>query len=440
MRNAIIFVVTLSVILGILFWRFNDLIFNKLNQRNQENKTEEIIFWGLFDEPDIYRALIDAYQNDHPNIKITYSKQSLLNYRPRVQTQIRSGEGPDIFMIHSSWLSMFENDLAAAPVTIYPPLTFDQDYYPMIKDNLVIEGQVYGVPVGIDGLALYYNEDLLKFANVLVPTTWQQFLDGARKITVKNSQGQIETAGAALGTASNVDFWPEILGLLFLQQPEANLSSPGNKRGADALRFYTSFVTDPNNKTWDTTLPSSTQMFTQGKLAFYFADSQKADEIRKANPGLNFKVAPVPQLPGGEVNWGGFWIWVVADNQKTNETWQFLKYLSSAGSLQILYQEETQNQKVGKAFPRKDMAGLLVNNPVLGAFISEAPTMKSWYLNSQASDQGINDEIIAFYQEVVNNIIMKGSDPQATLLGMDVKIKGIIDKYIKPVTSTPTKK
>jgi ABC-type glycerol-3-phosphate transport system substrate-binding protein len=439
MRNAVIIVIVLSIILGIIFWRYSDSIFSTLNQQNQGNKKVELIWWGLFDEEQTYQPLIDSYQLEHPNVKITYVKQSLINYRPRLQTQIRAGQGPDIFMIHSSWIPMFKGDITPAPSVIFSALTFSKDYYPVIKDNLVIDNQILGIPVEVDGLALYYNEDLLKFANVTPPKTWQQFLDGARKVTVKNQQGQIETAGTALGTTTNVDFWPEILGLLFLQQPDSNLASPGNKSGGDVLKFYTSFVTDPNNKTWDVTLPSSTQMFINGKLAFLFANSKKAEEIRMVNPNLNFKVIPVPQLPGGEVNWGGFWVYSVANKPNSTEAWLFLKYLSSAQSLQLLYQNQAQNQIIGRAFPRKDMADLLQNDTVLGAFISEAPTMKSWYLNSDAKDQGINDEIVNLYQNAVDGVVNKAADPQGVLQGMDTKIKSIIDKYTKPVVPTSTK-
>lgn len=402
------------------------------NTPTQENKQINLTWWGLWDEEPLYRSLIDNYQTDHPDVKITYVKQSKINYRPRLQTQLRAGQGPDIFMIHSSWMPMFRGDLVESPESVFPVTEFKQVYYPVMSDNLIISKNVYGIPVEIDGLALYYNEDLLKFANVVPPKTWQEFLDGARKITVKNQQGQIETAGAALGATSNVDFWPEILGLLFLQQPDTNLTSPGNKSGGDVLKFYTSFITDPQNKTWDITLPSSTQMFTDGKLAFYFANAKKADEIRKANPNLKFKVVPVPQLPGGETNWGGFWAYSVAGKLNVAAAWQFLKYLSSPQALQILYQQQTQNESVGQAFSRRDMAQLLTNDPILGAFIAEAPTMKSWFLNSEASDAGINDEVIVLYKEAVDNVL-QGKDPQASLQGIDVKIKQIIDKYSSPV-------
>jgi len=438
MRNLIIVVIVISIILGVIFWRFGDTIFNSINKPNPENQPVNLTWWGLIDEETAYKTIIAGYVTDHPNVKIAYSKQSGLNYRPRLQTQLRANQGPDIFMIHSSWVPMFTGDLAAAPEAIFPTNDFVSMFYPIVKDNLVVANRVYGIPMEVDGLGLYYNEDLLKFAGVTPPKTWQQFLDSARKLTVKNELGQIQTAGAALGTATNVDNWSEILGLLFLQQPSTTLASPGTKGGGDVLRFYTSFVIDPQNKTWDVTLPQSTQMFIDGKLAFYFGDTKKATEIQNANPNLKFKVIPVPQLPGGDVNWGGFWAYSVSTKPNFNEAWKFLQYLSTPQAMQVVFQQNTQNQAVGSAFPRRDMAGLLVNDPALGAYINEASTMKGWYLNSNATDSGINDEVITLYKQAVDKVL-QGIDPEQSLLGMDVKIKAIIEKYTKPI-AIPTKK
>lgn len=431
-------VVVISVVLGIIFWRFGDAIMSSINKPNPENQQITLTVWGLFDEESIYKNIIASYEQANPNIKIIYTKQSPLNYRPRLQTQLRANQGPDIFMIHSSWLPMFTGDLAASPETIIPTNTFISSFYPIAKDSLVVNNRVYGMPMEIDGLAMYYNEDLLKFGGVDVPKTWQQFLDAARKLTVKNETGQIQTAGAAMGTATNVDNWPEILGLLFLQQPSTLLTSPGSKGGGDVLKFYTSFVIDPQNKTWDVTMPQSTQMFEEGKLAFYFADSKKAGEIQMANPNLKFKVAPVPQLPGGDVNWGSFWSYAVAVKPNFTEAWKFLQYLSTPQAMQVIYQEKTQSLSVGSAFPRRDMANLLASDPVLSAFVAEAPSMKGWFLNSNIADSGINDEVIALYGTAVNNVL-QGVDPQQSLAGMDTKIKAIIDKYSKPISPTPKK-
>src|SRR5207253_354190 len=118
---------------------------------------------------------------------------------------------------------------------------------------------------------------------------------------------EITTAGAAMGLTSNVDNWSDIIGLLLLQQG-VNPEDPGTPAVAEVIRFFTGFVTDPTRKTWDLKMHPSTQSFAENRLAFLLAPSWRALELRQANPTLNFKVVPVPQLPGRTaIGWASFW-------------------------------------------------------------------------------------------------------------------------------------
>lgn len=398
-----------------------------------------LVYWGLWEDETVLRPVIEAYEQSHPNVKITYTQQTILNYQSRLQTQLRAGQGPDIFKIHDSWLPMFTGDLAPAPLSVFTQTDFSKTFYPMAKETLVFGDKIYAVPLEVDGLELYYNEELLKSVSVLPPKTWQEFVDSAKKITVKNQQGEILTSGAALGTTANVDYWPEIIGMLFFQQPKASLTAPATDSGAEVLRFYTSFVTDPRSKTWDTTLPSSTQMFAQGKLAFYFAPARQAQVLKEINPNLQFKTTPVPQLPGTNVDWGEFWVESVSSRStKQKEAWEFLKYLSSSPGLQLAYQQQSQKQ-IGRPFSRVDMADLLSTDPILGTFISRAPYYKGWYLNSGTQDGGINDEIIRAYKQAVD-ATLAGSNALDALRATGEAINQTLAKYTpRPITSIPNK-
>jgi multiple sugar transport system substrate-binding protein len=438
MKNLVIVVVVLAVVLGILFWQFGSKISQFAGNQNNENQEVSLIWWGLFDEETVVRPLIEAYEKENPKVKIQYVKQNELNYRTRVQTQIRAGQGPDVFTFNSSWAPEFIYDLVPAPQAIMTAADFEKTYYPFVKDSLVYGTSVLGLPQDLNGLALFYNEDILKAANVKPPKNWQEFLDSSRKMTVKNTAGQIQTSGAALGTTTNIDYWQDIISFLFFQQVDADLASPANKGGVDVLRFYTSFVTDPQNKTWDTNLPSAFEMFSRGKLAYYFADSGQANEIIAANPELKFKTAPVPQFPEKEANFGTSMVLGVANKPNALEAWKFVKYLSSPQSSQIFYQQQTQNQAVGSIFPRRDMAELLTNDPILGAFVKEAPTMKSWYLQSKAKDNGLVDEINSLYKTAIDQTLA-GDDPLTSLEAISPKITEAVNKYTKPVAPTVKK-
>lgn len=426
MRKAIILVLIFSLGLGVLFWKYSASFFKTTEE---EPKIVNLTYWGLREEDTSIRPVIQEYERTHPNTKITYVKQSTLNYRTRVQTQIREGQGPDIFEIHESWVPMFLESLSAAPESVLTIPEFTQTYYPVVKESVTFKNKIYALPLEIDGLALYYNEEILKGVGASVPKTWEEFQNTARKVTVLNQQGQIQTAGAAIGATANIDYWPEILALLFFQQPGSNLHTPNTKEGADVLTFYTSFIIDPSRKTWDVNLPTSTKMFTDGKLAFYFAPANKAQYIKETSPQLPFKTAPVPQLPGRSVALGSFWVDGVSNkspNQK--EAWEFLKYLSSPETLQFLYQQQTQTKLFGRPFPRVDMANLLISDPLRGAFIAQAPYYKAWYLNSNTQDAGINEEMIGLYSQAVEGVL-QGKDAQTSLQSITPGIGQIIAKY-----------
>lgn len=430
MKKIILLVILLATLLGVGFWWYSTIYL-----KSQTPKEVKLTVWGLWDEEAIVKPVFESYQKSHPNIKITYVKQSLLNYYPRLTTQLRSGSGPDVFTIHNSWLPMMRTDLAPAPSSIISFGDFSKAFYPMAKETLTLNNRVYGLPTEVDGLVMYYNEEILRGVNAVVPKDWQEFSQVAKKVTVVSQDGQIQTAGAAMGSTNNVDFWPEIIGMLYFQQPNADITSPNQGKGPEVIQFYTDFITDPRKKTWDTNLPTSIKMFAEGKLAFYFAPARKAQEIKILNPNLQFKVALVPQLPAApgaaekKIAWGGFWAQAVSFRSASSpEAWELVKYLNTPQVLQVLYQQHLQARELGSPFPRVEMANLISSHPVFSPVIIQAPYYKSWYLNSNTSDGGINDDIIENFKGAIDGVLA-GQEPKAMLYNTSVGINRVIKSY-----------
>src|SRR3990172_13211786 len=212
----------LSIVLGFIFWKFspNIALFNKPKPQGPVTLT----YWGLWEDDNLIKPVISEYQKQNPKITINYERKSSLNYRTRVQTQIREGVGPDVFRIHNSWLPMFQSDLAAAPQSVFTISDYKTMFYPVAADSFTKGNIIYGAPMEIDGLALFINEEMLNGVGGQPPRNWQEFIDTATKMTVRDASG-VQTAGAALGSASNVDHWPDIIGLLLLQQPGVDLNN-----------------------------------------------------------------------------------------------------------------------------------------------------------------------------------------------------------------------
>lgn len=364
-----------------------------------------LTYWGLWEPEAIYQTAIADFKKTHPNVTIKYLKQSPQNYLERVVTALAKNDGPDIARVHNSWVPTLKNNLAPVPASVFTVATFKNTFYPVMVSDLIVNNQIWAIPLEYDGLALYVNDDILKAAGQTVPTIWDGesgFLSVARKLTVKDANNRIVTAGAAMGTASNVDHWPDILALMMLQA--------GDKYNADALNYYAAFAT--GNRTWDETLDHSTLAFANGKVAMYFGPSWRYFDIKQINPNLNFRLAPVPQLVGGTtVNYASYWVEAVSKkspNQKL--AWEFLQFISSKDELAKLYTAEAALRGFGEPYSRMDMANLLAADPVVGPYIKAAPTAKSWYLASFTGDgdTGINSRIAKYYVDAINSVVKNG--------------------------------
>ena len=177
MKKIIIIALSLAIIVGFLWWKFGPNLFQKSGPKGPV----ELTYWGLWEEEDLLRPLILQFESQNPNIKVNYVRQSSVNYKSRVQTQVREGTGPDVFRIHNSWMPMFEADLYPAPSDILTPDEFGKTFYPVAKDSLVKNSQILAVPMEIDGLALYYNEEILNGVGGQVPKSWQEVINTAIK-------------------------------------------------------------------------------------------------------------------------------------------------------------------------------------------------------------------------------------------------------------------
>jgi multiple sugar transport system substrate-binding protein len=100
-----------------------------------------------------------------------YTMQNPKNYRSRFLTAGSQANSPDIVRIHNTWLPMLKKDLTPAPDTVLNVSDLTT-YYPMVQKNFVSAGKIYALPLEIDGLALFYNEDIFKETGASPPSDW----------------------------------------------------------------------------------------------------------------------------------------------------------------------------------------------------------------------------------------------------------------------------
>jgi multiple sugar transport system substrate-binding protein len=375
------------------------------------------------------QSLIDGFERENPNITIQYSQQDIKQYRERVLTRIADGNGPDIFRFHNSWYPMYASVLLPLPTDTITTTDFQKTFYPVMQKDLIKNGAIYGIPLEIDTLSLYVNTQLFQAAGLKPPTNWNDFISDARAMTVKDSDGKIKTAGAALGSFDNVTHAPDILSLLFLQNGVDPLKiQDSSDRAANALSFYTDFDTDSNN-VWDNTLDSSILAFSKGNLAMYFGYSWDYFTIKQDNPNLNFQIVPVPQLPGQNVNMASFWAEGVSVKSKhQKEALLFMKYLAQKSTEEGLYAEQAKTRTFGEPYARVDLGSTLKSNPVLSTVVQEAPTAFSSPFVDSTYDNGLNQELNTYLGNAVN-AVLNGDSPQTAITTLSQGVTQVLQKY-----------
>lgn len=401
-----------------------------------------LTYWGLWEGKEIIQPILDDYKRTHPTITVEYIKEDPQQYRERLQAVIGRDEGPDIFRFHNTWIPMLIGDLAPLPKTIYSDGEFTTSFFPIAASDLKVNGNFYGLPLEIDGLVLFYNEDILKNANVSVPSSWVDIQNAAIRLTVKENE-RIVTSGIALGLADNIEHFSDILALMMLQngvdlnKSLFTCSDPQVKSCAtEALSFYHRFAEAPNN-TWDETLENSIVAFARGRVAMIFAPLWQIDTIRAINPNLNFKTAKLPQLPCNTqncpiINWASYWVEGVSGKSKNkDEAWAFLKYLSSPEVMKKYYGLQVQvRQVLGEPYSRVDLANSLRDNTYVAPLLEMAPTMKSFQLASRTSDgeTGLNTLLIKYMKDAVNSL-SQGVSPETALQTADSGFKQSFSRF-----------
>lgn len=399
-------------------------------------KEATITYWGLWESDETLRSLIFDFEAKNPLIKVQYIKQSPKQYRERLQSAINRNEGPDVFRFHNTWVAMLKNQFSLVPPTVMTSSEFTSTFFPVIVNDLVAGQSIFGLPIMIDGLGLYINEDLFATAGVTPPTSWTEVINIVPRLTVKNGS-TIVTSAIALGTTTNVEHFSDILALMFLQNG-ASLTTLKGKEAEETLVFYKKFA-DPNDPlyTWSDGIDMSVSAFAAGRVAMILAPSWRAHDIKEMNPNVRFKIVPVPQLPGNDVAWASYWVEGVSAKSKYQEqAWEFTKYLTSAEGASRLYTEGSKTRMFGEPYARIDLANTIMDDPFTGAYVKQAKIARSFPLASRTYDNGLNDRLIKYLEDAVNG--MATSAPSKVLETASAGFRQILSTYGLITAAAPT--
>lgn len=371
------------IIIGVLVIFAVVIVFGLRNPKPKQQKID-LTMWGIFDNSDVWRKLIGEFRGKYPNINIHYIKKNFDTYEGDLINSMAAEDGPDIFIIPNNWVVKHSDKLKPAPDGSIGLKQYQDTFVDAVFQDFVSPNKkIFGIPLYMNSLVLYWNKDLFAQAKIPnPPKTWKEFVNDVQFLTEKDENGNIVQSGAAMGTAKNVNRACDILTLLMLQNGFKIIDLPHKKTDLNSdnfqkiLGFYTDFA-NPNSQayTWNMQQHYSIDAFAEGKVAMMFNYSYLVPILRTKEPYLNFGLSAFPQLENTQrkiylAHYRGL---VVSRHcQSPQAAWTFLLWLSQK-------QHSLEYLKLTQQAPaRRDLMPQFIQDLNLGVVAQESINAVSW--------------------------------------------------------------
>src|SRR5690606_13096251 len=126
-------------------------------------------------------------QNVREHVTVAYQMRDPRQHFETIRARLSTNDTPDIVRVHATWVPYLTDLLEPLPSSIMSVSEYSNTFYPVVSKDLVINNNVYGMPLGLDGLALVYNADMLARAGYdAPPANWDDFEAFVGPLNIRN--------------------------------------------------------------------------------------------------------------------------------------------------------------------------------------------------------------------------------------------------------------
>lgn len=252
-------------------------------------EAEAVTIWYYWETEGHQVALdqvIQEYNSSQSNYEVSAKYVPFADFKKQLSIGASADELPDIAILdspdHASYVEM----------GIFEDITgkFDVgNYYEGTVNSCTVDDKLYGVPFGVNCLALYYNEDMLSAAGCEVPTTWDELMTTAKALTTDS------VTGLALCSVQNEEgtfnFVP------WLWSTGATSYDINNENGIRALAFIQSLINEGvmSKECINWTQGDVMNQFIAGNVAMMENGPWQIPTMQSEAPDLNWKVTLIPK-------------------------------------------------------------------------------------------------------------------------------------------------
>lgn len=368
--------------------------------------------WVMGDDGKNFSNLVQDFTKN-TNIKVEVDAIPWGSVNEKLTTAVASGNGPDVMQVGLSLLSTFQAAGALLDINQYvaahPNLKTENFLDAVSADKLNPAGKVLSVPWISDTRILFYRTDILSQVGFSTPPkTWTQLRDYAVKLAARG-KGQYGYYIPQWDAPLPIQFTWQAGGKVVDSSGKVTFDTPEFKQAAD---FYTSFYRQnlvPTASDFD-----QTQGFISGVTPMLISGPYLAKAIADQAPDLAGKwaVTTLPTEKAGTALFAGSNLGIWSKSTNVEASLKLLDYLSEPATQLKWYKVNGELPTVKTALADASLA----SDPNVAVYTKQLqnaqllPVVPAW------------DQIQKKLLDSLNNIALKGADPNATLaqLNQDV--------------------
>jgi len=365
---------------------------------------------------DAMNQLIEQFEAANPDIDVVQETFPYDGYQQQVAASLPAGQGADVAQLFYGWLPTWERAgyVVPLPEQYFDAAQLDAEFAPMAQAAKV-DGVWYGLPTAVRSLALFYNVDMLAEAGYdAPPATWDEFVEIAKALTVKQGQRFVQVGYGFAPTGQDHHLLREVLIRQFGGVPYSDDGTEvtyDSEEGVEALAFYTSWVTEhefavpefvPGNNGYRDGFRQLENIAMIVDGSFAIGDVQKVE--------FNWGVTELPTLDNGlQSNFGSFFMNALTPNAasdpaKLEAAAKFLEFVTSDDAMRLWL------DVVGELPARKSLIAdpELAADPVFGPFVR---ALDYAHATIFVDETGQRDVMV----DAINTVVLQGTSPADAL-------------------------
>lgn len=296
-------------------------------------------FWGSETRRPIIEKIIEDFNSSQDRIEVKHTFLPWGDIWTKNIASISAGNPADVIINDINSVTSRAANNQVMDITEWVKAdNLEETFYPELYNTVVYQDKIYALPFVTDTRLLFYNKDAFEEAGLdpeKPPATWAELEEFAKKLDKKNGNSFERVGFHPLWGNFGADGW-----LLNADEGRSYFDEEGNPivntpKKIEALKWIRSWndrLGQSNVEAYQAEFGTQqAHPFLSGKIAMYVDVATFYTQIRDYGDGMNFGVAPIPEMEEGSGHHsvgGGFVAEIPQGSDNPEEAYEFLKYLT----------------------------------------------------------------------------------------------------------------